>query len=145
MKTITLLFISLMFIIGCDVEDETNDPANIYYNLAFQGIQTGVLYQQHHIVRNQTHLSSLLATSELMGPEPATDFNSNMFIVVFSASNPCNTTTVSSVYELSGSIKVNINISTAGSEVCLPVIGGTYMFIELEQATKPVSVNFEFE
>ena len=145
MKTIILLLIALIFIIGCDVEDEKNDPTSIYYNVAFQGIQTGVLYQQHHIIRNQTHLSSLLATSELMGSEPTTDFNSNMFVVVFSASNPCNTTTVSSVYELSGSIKVNINISIIGSEVCLPVIGSTYIFVELEQTTKPVSINFEFE
>ena len=139
-RAMLILLISISMS-GCVESSSANQSSNIDHTVVSSGIQMGIDNQQTHVLRNAATYSTFISSTQILGVIPNPDFTQNMLVGIFSTLGSCDSLSVSSVEDLDGSIV--ISLSSTKAEVCTAVVGNHYLFIEMAQSTKQVSVIYK--
>ena len=144
MLKIALLTIACFSVSACIQNSDANQSYDISYSVSSSGVQTGIDSQQTHVIRNANEYSNLMSSVQLAGVIPNPDFSQSMVVGVFSTLTSCYSQSVATVQDIDGSIVITTHISGDNVAACNPVIGSKYIFIELAQSSKQVSVVFKW-
>ena len=142
MLKVVAILVSSFLLSACVDEGNANQSTNISYVVASAGLQTGINSQQIYVLKNSAEYSNLMSNVQLLGQIPNPDFSQSMLVGIFTTLNSCYSISIDSVRDVNGSILVSVNITSENIEACNPVVGSSYIIVDIAQSPEQVSVVF---